>query len=184
MQTHTHTHTNTMPTIRLHQFYYVFGILALVFLILVITCAEISILCCYLQLATEDYHWWWPSFWSSGSTALVRCWAQAYESGEDHLGADCTVPFRVSCDPTPYSDFVLRSMCTCTRSNTSQPTWISPNSPPVRVKVHTFSWHFAPAQTNIPCEYGLSSLVSSMHVFLQFCYSLATLFWLVSLCSL
>jgi len=52
------------------QYYYVFGFLLLVFLILCITCAEITILFCYFQLCGENYHWWWRSFCTSGSTAL------------------------------------------------------------------------------------------------------------------
>ncbi|GLI64024.1 hypothetical protein VaNZ11_007185 [Volvox africanus] len=54
----------------LHQFYYLFGFLALVFVILIITCAEITIVLCYFQLCSEDYHWWWRSFFTSGSSAL------------------------------------------------------------------------------------------------------------------
>ena len=46
----------------LHQPYYLFGILALVLVILVVTCAEIAIVLCYFQLCAEDYHWWWRAF--------------------------------------------------------------------------------------------------------------------------
>ena len=42
----------------LHQFYYLFGFLCLVFVILIITCAEITIVLCYFQLCSEDYRWW------------------------------------------------------------------------------------------------------------------------------
>merc|ERR1712167_210426 len=49
--------------------YYVFGFLLLVFVILVITCAEITIVMCYFQLCAEDYHWWWRAFLTSGSSA-------------------------------------------------------------------------------------------------------------------
>lgn len=59
-----------VSSIWLHQFYYVFGFLALVVLILIITCAEISIVLCYFQLCNEHYHWWWRSFFVSGSSAL------------------------------------------------------------------------------------------------------------------
>ena len=59
-----------MSSIWLHQFYYLFGFLFMVLLILVITCAEITIVMCYFQLCTEDYHWWWRSFLTSGSSAL------------------------------------------------------------------------------------------------------------------
>ena len=54
----------------LHQFYYIFGFLALVFIILIVTCAEITIVLCYFQLCSEDYHWWWRSYLTSGSSAL------------------------------------------------------------------------------------------------------------------
>lgn len=59
-----------MSSVWLHQFYYIFGFLLLVFIILLITCAEISVVLCYFQLCSEDYHWWWRSFLSSGSCAL------------------------------------------------------------------------------------------------------------------
>eukprot|EP00002_Diphylleia_rotans_P013672 TRINITY_DN2667_c0_g1_i2.p1 TRINITY_DN2667_c0_g1~~TRINITY_DN2667_c0_g1_i2.p1 ORF type:complete len:355 (-),score=65.81 TRINITY_DN2667_c0_g1_i2:497-1561(-) len=59
-----------LSSIWLHQFYYVFGFLFIVLLILVITCAEITIVMCYFQLCSEDYHWWWRSFLTSGASAL------------------------------------------------------------------------------------------------------------------
>ncbi|KAG5189838.1 hypothetical protein JKP88DRAFT_205947 [Tribonema minus] len=52
------------------QYYYVFGFLFLVFLILLVTCADITMVLCYFQLCAEDYHWWWRSFLTSGSTAV------------------------------------------------------------------------------------------------------------------
>jgi len=42
------------------QFYYLFGFLTLVFIILLVTCAEITIVLCYFQLCSEDYHWCVP----------------------------------------------------------------------------------------------------------------------------
>merc|ERR1719163_2006171 len=59
-----------MSSIWQHQFYYLFGFLVLVLVILVVTCAEISIALTYFQLTAEDYHWWWRSFFSSGFSAL------------------------------------------------------------------------------------------------------------------
>ncbi|EMS67921.1 Transmembrane 9 superfamily member 4 [Triticum urartu] len=59
-----------LTSIWLHQFYYIFGFLFLVFLILIVTCAEISIVLCYFQLCSEDYLWWWRSYLTSGSSAL------------------------------------------------------------------------------------------------------------------
>ncbi|XP_060516751.1 transmembrane 9 superfamily member 2 [Cylas formicarius] len=50
--------------------YYMFGFLFLVFIILVITCAETTILLCYFHLCAEDYHWWWRSYLTSGFTAV------------------------------------------------------------------------------------------------------------------
>jgi len=53
-----------------HQFYYLFGFLFIVFVILVLTCAEITIVMCYFQLCSEDYHWWWRSYLTSGASAF------------------------------------------------------------------------------------------------------------------
>uniref|UniRef100_A0A8C4IH36 Transmembrane 9 superfamily member n=1 Tax=Dicentrarchus labrax TaxID=13489 RepID=A0A8C4IH36_DICLA len=50
--------------------YYMFGFLFLVFIILVITCSEATILLCYFHLCAEDYHWQWRSFLTSGFTAV------------------------------------------------------------------------------------------------------------------
>lgn len=59
-----------LSSVWMHRFYYVFGFLALVAIILTIICAEISIVLCYFQLCATDYHWWWRSFLSAGSCAL------------------------------------------------------------------------------------------------------------------
>ena len=72
-----------MSALWLHQIYYIFGFLFLVGLVLLATCAEISILLCYLQLCNEDYRWWWRSFLASGScagyTLLYAVWYQLTE---------------------------------------------------------------------------------------------------------
>jgi len=72
-----------MSAIWLHQIYYIFGFLFLVMIILVATCAEITILLCYFQLCNEDYNWWWRSVLSSGSCAgyifLYAVWYYASE---------------------------------------------------------------------------------------------------------
>jgi len=59
-----------MSSVWMHQFYYMFGFLFIVFIILTITCAEISIVATYFQLCYEDYHWWWRSFCTSGFSAI------------------------------------------------------------------------------------------------------------------
>lgn len=53
-----------------HQIYYIFTFLALVYVILVITCAEIVIVMVYFQLCGENYHWWWRSLFTSGASAF------------------------------------------------------------------------------------------------------------------
>ncbi|KAL8502446.1 hypothetical protein ACS0TY_021548 [Phlomoides rotata] len=59
-----------LTSIWLNQFYYIFGFLLLVFLILIVTCVEITVVLCYFQLCSEDYLWWWRSYLTSGSSAL------------------------------------------------------------------------------------------------------------------
>ncbi|XP_038673822.1 transmembrane 9 superfamily member 2 [Scyliorhinus canicula] len=53
-----------------HQMYYMFGFLFLVFIILILTCSEATVLLCYFHLCAEDYHWQWRSFLTSGFTAV------------------------------------------------------------------------------------------------------------------
>lgn len=52
------------------RMYVVFGFLALVFLIVAITCAEATVVMVYFQLLHLDYRWWWRSFLTSGSYAF------------------------------------------------------------------------------------------------------------------
>lgn len=59
-----------LTSIWLNQFYYIFGFLFIVFLILIVTCAEITVVLCYFQLCSEDYYWWWRSYLTSGSSAI------------------------------------------------------------------------------------------------------------------
>merc|ERR1712118_274539 len=59
-----------MTSIWMHQYYYLFGFLALMLMIVAVTCAEISIMLTYVQLTVGDYRWWWSSFFASGSSGL------------------------------------------------------------------------------------------------------------------
>eukprot|EP01054_Gregarina_sp_Poly1_P011524 Gregarina_sp_Poly_1__11523@NODE_99_length_14464_cov_198_334653_g86_i0_p4_GENE_NODE_99_length_14464_cov_198_334653_g86_i0NODE_99_length_14464_cov_198_334653_g86_i0_p4_ORF_typecomplete_len662_score77_62EMP70/PF02990_16/6_5e196TMEM192/PF14802_6/0_0038TMEM192/PF14802_6/3_2e03TMEM192/PF14802_6/78_NODE_99_length_14464_cov_198_334653_g86_i044106395 len=59
-----------MTSVWQHRFYYLFGFLTLVVIILLITCAETSIVFTYFQLAAEDYRWWWRSYWVSAFSAV------------------------------------------------------------------------------------------------------------------
>ncbi|KAK9458954.1 uncharacterized protein V1516DRAFT_681624 [Lipomyces oligophaga] len=43
-------------------FYYLYGFIALTFFLLMVTVVEISIVSSYFQLCSENYHWWWRSF--------------------------------------------------------------------------------------------------------------------------
>jgi len=52
-----------------HKLYYVFGFLMLVFLILIITVIESTILLCYFHLCAEEYRWWWRAFLTAGSSS-------------------------------------------------------------------------------------------------------------------
>ena len=59
-----------MSSIWMDRYYFLFGFLFVVFLILAVTCAEVSIVMTYFQLCSEDYHWWWRSFCCSACTAV------------------------------------------------------------------------------------------------------------------
>jgi len=59
-----------MTSLWMDQFYYVFGFTFIVYMILIITCAEVTVLLVYYQLCAENHRWWWYSFFTAGSTAL------------------------------------------------------------------------------------------------------------------
>jgi len=53
-----------------YKFYYVYGFMLLVFLILTIVTICVTIVACYLLLNSEDRRWKWFSIFSGGSTAM------------------------------------------------------------------------------------------------------------------
>jgi transmembrane 9 superfamily member 2/4 len=59
-----------LSSIWLHKYYFVFGFLFIVFFILILTCAEITIVMTYFQLCNADYKWWWRSFLTPASSSL------------------------------------------------------------------------------------------------------------------
>ncbi|KAL4298458.1 hypothetical protein AHAS_Ahas17G0002900 [Arachis hypogaea] len=59
-----------MSSIWLGRFYYVFGFLLIVMLLLVMVCAEVSVVLTYMHLCVEDWKWWWKAFFASGSVCL------------------------------------------------------------------------------------------------------------------
>lgn len=52
------------------EHYTLYGILCLVFFILLSVTACMSVTLTYFQLAVEDHRWWWQSVFNSGSTAF------------------------------------------------------------------------------------------------------------------
>ncbi|KAL8148664.1 transmembrane 9 superfamily member 12-like [Apium graveolens] len=59
-----------LSSIWLGRFYYVFGFLLVVLLLLVTVCAEVSVVLTYMHLCIEDWQWWWKAFYASGSVSL------------------------------------------------------------------------------------------------------------------
>ncbi|CAN8275530.1 unnamed protein product [Cochlearia groenlandica] len=59
-----------MSSIWMGRVYYVFGFLLVVMILLVVVCAEVSLVLTYMHLCVEDYKWWWKSFFASGSVAI------------------------------------------------------------------------------------------------------------------
>jgi len=72
-------------------YYYVFGFLLVVGLLLFVTLAEMSITLTYFQLCAEDYHWWWRSFFTSASVAfytfLYACYFFVTQSEMDNISS-------------------------------------------------------------------------------------------------
>ena len=66
--------------------------MALVLAILIVTCAEITIVMCYFQLCSEDYHWWWRAYLTSGASAIyLFLYAGYYRMTRIHLAKATTV---------------------------------------------------------------------------------------------
>ncbi|XP_043722302.1 transmembrane 9 superfamily member 11-like [Telopea speciosissima] len=59
-----------LSSIWMGRVYYVFGFLFIVLILLVVVCAEVSLVLTYMHLCVEDWKWWWKSFFASGSVAL------------------------------------------------------------------------------------------------------------------
>ena len=68
-----------------HKVYTIYSILFIVFGILIVVTAFITIALTYFQLAAEDHHWWWRSIFCGGSTGffiLGYCWYYFYYRSE------------------------------------------------------------------------------------------------------
>ena len=55
-----------------HKLYTIYSVLFIVFVLLLITTAFITIALTYFQLAVEDHRWWWRSVLCGGSTGRAR----------------------------------------------------------------------------------------------------------------
>jgi transmembrane 9 superfamily member 2/4 len=60
----------TMSSLWMDQYYCVFGFTLIVYMIMIITCSETTILLVYSQLRGENHRLWWFAFFSSGSIAF------------------------------------------------------------------------------------------------------------------
>lgn len=80
-----------------NQILYLFGMLSIVFAILVVTCAEMSIVFTYLTLAAERWTWWWQAFGGSASAGLYMFLYSLYYIGSqaaaDHMPWVSTMMF-------------------------------------------------------------------------------------------
>lgn len=82
-----------MNSIWFHKMYYVFGFLFLVYLMVILTCSEVTVLICYFHLCSEEYRWSWKAFLTSGASALyVFLYSIIYVGFVFGIGA---------CDPAP-----------------------------------------------------------------------------------
>ncbi|CAN8067727.1 unnamed protein product [Agarophyton chilense] len=82
-----------------NQILYLFGMLSIVFAILVVTCAEMSIVFTYLTLAAERWTWWWQAFGGSASAGLYMFLYSVYHIGTqaatEHMPFVSTLMFMV-----------------------------------------------------------------------------------------
>lgn len=59
-----------MTSLWMDQYYYVFGFTLVVYIILLVTSAEITALVTYYQLVSENHRWWWLAMMTSGSVSF------------------------------------------------------------------------------------------------------------------
>lgn len=60
------------------KFFYLFGFLAITFVLVVIASAEVAILGCYFQLTVENWAWWWRAFLTPAASGLYIMVYSAY----------------------------------------------------------------------------------------------------------
>ncbi|KAK8801937.1 hypothetical protein WA158_006332 [Blastocystis sp. Blastoise] len=68
-----------LSAIWMGHYYYLFGFLLLVIMILALSTVEISIVITYSLLCAENYHWWWKSIMAPGfSSVYIFCFSIYY----------------------------------------------------------------------------------------------------------
>ena len=82
--------------------YTIYSILTIVFLILIIVTAFITVALTYFQLAVEDHRWWWRSFLNGGSTGASCAvkMAYVYVTWQAYLLPECAVMLLMLCQRT------------------------------------------------------------------------------------
>ena len=75
------------------QVYTIYSILTIVFLILIVVTAFITVALTYFQLAVEDHRWWWRSFLNGGSTGAPCTVQPAFDCGSasQYSDPDCHI---------------------------------------------------------------------------------------------
>lgn len=58
-----------MSSIWFSKVYYMFGFLFLCYVLMIITCAAVTVLMVYFLLCSENYHWQWRAFFTAGASA-------------------------------------------------------------------------------------------------------------------
>ena len=86
--------------------YTIYSILSLVFVILIIVTAFITIALTYFQLAVEDHRWWWRSFLCGGSTGAERCSGLAIYSTPHSVA-------HIARDSIPQAAHGTKHLCGC-----------------------------------------------------------------------
>jgi transmembrane 9 superfamily member 2/4 len=59
-----------LTSLWMNQFYYEFGFALLVYVILIVTCVELTVVLVFSLLRAENHRWWWYAFCTSGSVAV------------------------------------------------------------------------------------------------------------------
>lgn len=52
------------------EIYHMFTFLFVVYVLLAVACAEVSVVVCYMRLANEDWAWFWSAWWASASSGV------------------------------------------------------------------------------------------------------------------